>query len=97
MATARSERHPPSWEDLLAIITPPKDREEDDIWRAIDEIVIALQDGRITYEEAKAFIEMVVAANVDYEMREIIANAFSSGERDNRQSTPRRSRFSLIR
>ena len=96
MATARNERHPVSWEDLRAIITPPKDRQEDDIWRAIDEIVIALQDGRITYEEAKAFIEMVMAANVDYEMREIIANAFSSDERDNVQNTPRRWRFSLV-
>ena len=96
MATARNERHPVSWEDLRAIITPPNGRQEDDIWRAIDDIVVALQDGRITYEEAKAFIEMVMAANVDYEMREIIANAFSSDKRDNVQNTPRRWRFSLV-
>lgn len=93
MATTRDERQPVTWEDLLAAINPSEESQEENVWRAIDEVTAAWQDGYITHEEATALIRLLMSANVEYEMGRIIGDAFSSNERGKTEMAPRRWRF----
>lgn len=96
MATTKDEGQPVSWEGLLAAVNPPPEPQEVSVWQAIDEVTTAWQDGHITREEAATLIRMLMAANVDHEMRGMITDAFSSNEASSFESAPRRWRFRQV-
>lgn len=95
MATTRDKRVPVSWEDLLAAINPPKATPEELYELALDEVVMAWREGRLTAEEADDLINELLAARLQYELRGVFSAVFNtdeSGARDDSAS----SRFSLI-
>lgn len=96
MATARNERYPVTWDDLQAAVNPPpkpEEPEDGDVWEAIDEVTDALQQGQITAAEAQGLIRELLASNVDYDLRGMIADALSAPGRERPVNTQRRWRF----
>ena len=95
MADTRDERHPVSWEDLLAAINPPKKTPEELYESALDEVIVAWQEGILTDAEADDLIQELISAKIHYEMRGIISDAFSP-DMGRLAGNSRRPRFSLI-
>lgn len=93
MAAARNERYPVTWDDLQAAIDPPEEPEDRDVWEAIDEVMDALQQGQITAAEAQGHIRELLNANVDYDLRGMIADALAPSDRERSGNTQRRWRF----
>ncbi len=93
MATARNERYPVTWDDLPAAINPPPEPEDQDVWEAIDEVTDALQQGQITAAEAQGYIRELLSANVDYDLRGIIADALAPSDQERPVNNQRRWRF----
>ena len=84
-----------SWADLLAAINPPKKTPEELYERALDEVIVAWREGKLTDAEADELIQDLISAKIHYEMRGIISDAFSPGM-GRPASSDRRRRFSLM-
>ena len=95
MATTRDERHPVSWEDLLAVINPPQKTPEELYELALDEIMTAWREGHLSAEEADTLINELLSARMQYELRGVFNAVFSTPESGRRNDAPKR-RFSLI-
>ena len=95
MASTRDERPPVSWADLLAAINPPKKTPEELYERALDGIIAAWQEGKLTDAEADELVQELISARIHYEMRGIINDALSP-DMGRLAGSDRRRRFSLI-
>ena len=95
MATTRDERHPVSWEDLLAVINPPQKTPEELYELALDEIMTAWREGHLSNEEADALINELLSARMQYELREVFNAVFANPEGGRRDDSANR-RLSLI-
>ena len=93
MATARNERHTVSWDDLLAAVNPPPAPEKMDVWEAVDAVTDALMAGQISKAEAQDLIRELLAADVEYDLRGMIAAAASASDGERPGKTRRRWRF----
>ncbi len=64
-------------DDLLEAINPSP-RSVDTLYRhGLDEITLYWQQGRITSKQATNLVKMLIAAKLEYEVGEMVADAFS--------------------
>ena len=81
MATTRDERHPVSWEDLLAAISPRRGLDRADLQKAITAIVAAQQEGQITDADAQELIKVLVGIAASGQFNVMVNDFFTPDAR----------------
>ena len=99
MATARNERLPVSWDDLVSAISPQRGFTSAELQRAVAAVATAQQAGRITDEQAEEVIKMLAAVAVSGQVNAMVGDFFTPdaqgrlGIRFGAGEFPRHSRF----
>ena len=77
MALTQNDQLKLSWDDLLTVINPQPPSPEALYRGALVEVVSQWQKGAITEEQADELIRMLVAANINRQVRDMVNDYFS--------------------